>query len=213
MRRPGLLRSGCRAAWAVGLALIAGCAGGRRLPAGTQPREIDRFVGSEASVRLGTEGWFVVEELRRDLDGDGVREAVLVEGRLGQGPEPEVLRLSTWVPTTAGWQPIETSEEVPGSEVGVFALIPCGERDLLLFAAVEREPDLERHRLLVFDGLPELRRLLGVQRDVEASAPDTGFVAEPSGFRFDRGAAAPAERWVCVDGRLAPEAEREPTPP
>ncbi|WP_373045127.1 hypothetical protein [Vulgatibacter sp.] len=178
--------------------LLASCAGQQRPPPEPLPKgELEHFHGSRAAETLGTEGWIVVEELRRDLGAGDEEEALVVEGRLLQGPEPEELRLSTWRPTPEGWRLLARSEAVPGSSVGLLTIASCDEEPVLLFAAVEEEPDQRRHRLYVFEELPELEKSLGVQRDVAAEGA-TGFEATKEGFGFRT--AEGLERWRCDDG-------------
>ena len=186
--------------WAALPLLLSACAGAQRVPAETlPPGELERFNGPRAAEQLGIEGWIVVRELRGELGGGEELEAVVVEGRLLQGPEPEELRVSTWRPTESGWELVARSEPVPGNAVELFLLEPCGGATALLFAAVEEEPDQRRHRLFVLEDLPRLRKALGVQRDVEATL-DSGFDAAPEGFVFRAGEAE--ERWRCVAGRF-----------
>jgi len=189
--------------WAALPLLLPACAGPQRPPAERlPPGELERFRGSDAAEQLGTQGWIVVEELRRDLGGGEELESVVVEGRLVQGPEPEELRVAIWRPTERGWELLARSEPVAGSAVELLEVARCGEGQSLLFAAVEEEPDQRRHRLLVFEGLPGLRKALGAQVDQEA-APGAGFAAVDGGFVFRTGEAE--LRWRCVDGRYVKE--------
>lgn len=189
------------------LSLLAGCAGAQKpAPAALPAGELDRFRGSSAAAELGAEGWIVVDELRADVgDGKG-DEAVVVEGRLQQGPEPEELRVSIWRPTPEGWKRLGRSEAVPGSSVGLLAPARCDGERVLLFATAEDEPDQRRYRLLVLGGLPGLRKAYGVQRDVAAGTP-AAFESADGGFAFRAGDAV--ERWRCAGEGFA----QEPLPP
>lgn len=181
-------------ALAAALVLASGCAAPQRQAA--PPGELDRFLGSSAAERIGTEGWIVVRELRRDVGGGAEEEAIVVEGQLEQGPDPERLRVSIWRPEREGWKRIGRTEPVAGDEVRLLELVRCG-GPVLLFEAVELEPDRRRHRLFVLDELPRIRPVLGIERDVAADA-DAGFSVTEDGFAFRAGAAE--ERWRCAGG-------------
>lgn len=185
------------------LVVFAGCAGTQK-PAAPRASaaELEHFHGSAAAQQLGTEGWIVVEELRKDLGGGKEREAIVVEGRLMQGPDPEELRVSIWRPEVEGWKLLGRSEPVPGSSVGLLAPAGCDGERVLYFAAAEEEPDQRRHRLLVFEKLPDLRKSFGVQRDVPAEM-QAGFEAEEGGFAFRAGETV--ERWRCAAGTFSTE--------
>src|SRR6185312_15458258 len=91
--------------WAALPLLLGACAGSQRVPGEPlPPRELEHFHGSQAAEQLGTDGWIVVQEKRLDLGGGKEPEAIVVEGHLLQGPEPEELRVAIWRPTKAGWE-------------------------------------------------------------------------------------------------------------
>src|SRR5690606_37266675 len=108
-------------ALAAALVLASGCAAPQRQAA--PPGELDRFLGSSAAERIGTEGWIVVRELRRVVGGGAEEEAIVVEGQLEQGPDPERLRVSIWRPEREGWKRIGRTEPVAGDEVRLLELV------------------------------------------------------------------------------------------
>lgn len=196
--------------WAALPLLLAACTGAQRAPdRPLSPGELDRFRGSQAAEQLGTEGWIVVEEKRIDLGGGPALEAIVVEGRLLQGPAPEELRVAIWRPARTGWELLSRSEPVAGSSVELLEVASCAEAATLLFAAVEEEPDQRRHRLLVFEGLPSLRKAMGVQRDVGV---DSGgeFVVGAGGFVFRTD--VDEERWRCSGGGYETVLPSSPSP-
>lgn len=136
----------------------------------------------------------MVREMRHRRGGSDREEVVAVEGQLMEGPDPEVLRVSLWHPGERGWELLGRSESLPGNEAGLLAFGSC-DGEVLLFSAIEHEPDQQRHRLLVLRDLPSLERSQGIQRDVEADVP-AAFVATDEGFAFQAGEAQ--ERWTCT---------------
>ncbi len=123
------------------------------------------FRGSEAAVRLASEGWVVAGERLADLYGDGAAEAIVVEGQLGpEGPDPQRVRLSVYErgdPPKAGgprpWKATFTSPAVTGSRASLLEVRPlgCGGKGLAVLAElVDERPDEIRRTILAYAGLP-----------------------------------------------------------
>lgn len=177
------------------LAFALGCAGAPKRPdtgaQGAGDAEAEgppSFRGSQAASNLAVAGWIVVEERLVDLDGDGRQEALVVEGRLVEGPEPESLRVSFWDRSEGDWTLRNRSEERPANRVGLleFGGIECGET-VALVELIEESPDEIRRELQVFEGQePALKQTLvsrGPHRD--PSLLDASFLSLPLGFARD----------------------------
>lgn len=157
------------------------------------------FRGSAAADQLASLGRVVVAEALDDPDGDGLLEALVVEGELGpDGPDPQRLRVSVWsqgalppknAPQLRPWVAILESPVFAGSRVEQlgFRKLGCGPAGpAAVVALLDERPDEARHTLLVWGGIPsspvQLLRFATTTGHRDPALVDLSFADHPLGL-------------------------------